>query len=80
MYSSHESELFGFIPFMVDDEKTLLLQLPTYQKAAMATLIIISIVWSNVMKIFIYYNVAGEKLADRPINILILIDQVNFEL
>ena len=78
MNSSRNSELFEFIPFMVDDEKILLLQPTANQMVAMATLIILSIIWFNAMKVFIYYNVAQEKLTDRPINVLILVDQVNY--
>ena len=78
MNSSRNSELFEFISFMVEDEKTLLLQPPAKQMAAMAALIILSIIWSNIIKIFIYHSMAQEKLADRPINVLILVDQVKF--
>ena len=80
MNSSLTPELFGFIQFMVDDERTILLQLPLGPTVAMAAIIAISIVWSNAMKVFIYHSLAQEKLADRPINVLILVDQVTFEL
>ena len=80
MNSSLTPELFRFIPFMVDDERTILLQLPLGPTVAMAAIIAISIVWSNAMKVYIYHSLAQEKLADRPINVLILVDQVTFEL
>ncbi len=41
----------------------------------MTATIFASIFWGNVMRFFIYYNVAQEKFADRPINVLIIVDQ-----
>jgi len=76
MNFTRQTELFGFIEFMVEDERTLLIQMPFYHKVLMFSVITLSILWANLMKIFIYFNLMEEKLTERPINVLILIDQV----
>ena len=70
------SELHEFVSHMTEDERTLLLQVPTYQKVIIMTVSIATLVWGTFMKCFIYYNVSKEKMSERPINILIIIDQV----
>ena len=70
------SELYGFLPHMTEDERTLLFQIPTFQKAMMITTISLSILWGSVMKLFLYHQISQEKWSERPINILTLIDQV----
>ncbi len=70
------SELYGFLPYMTEDERTLLFQIPTFQKATMITTISLSILWGSVIKLFLYHQISQEKWSERPINILTLIDQV----
>ena len=72
----NSSELFEFLPHMTHDEKTLTLAMPLGQKIFFVTVFFCSAVWGSLMKFFIYYNVMREKFTERPINILILIDQV----
>jgi hypothetical protein len=42
----------------------------------MGFIIASSLSWGTLMKCFLYYNIAQEKLTDRPINVLTLIDQI----
>lgn len=72
----NSSELFEFLPHMTHDEKTLTLAMPLGQKIFFVTVFFCSAVWGSLMKFFIYYNIMQEKFSVRPINILILIDQV----
>ena len=61
---------------MTEDDRTLLLQMPIYQKIALSSIILISMVWGSLMKALIYYAISKEKFADRPINVLIVVDMV----
>ena len=70
------SELHNFLPKMVEDERTLLFQIPIGQKALMTCVISISIVWGSLMKALIYSSISKDRWNDRPINVLIIIDQV----
>jgi len=70
------TELYTFTESMIEDERTLLLQMPLYQRLFMASVIILSTIWNSLTKIFIYYHISKEKLTDRPINVLILLDQM----
>ena len=76
MNTSAKSELYTFIPFMVDDERAFIMQLSANETVTVASVIFISVVWGNIMEFFIYFQMAQEKLGDRPINILIFLDQV----
>jgi len=42
----------------------------------MGLVIALSISCGTLMKCFLYYNISQEKLSDRPINVLILIEQI----
>ena len=46
------------------------------QKFFMGLVITLSVSWGTLMKCFLYHTIAKEKLSDRPINVLILIDQI----
>ena len=70
------SELFDFMKNMTEDDRTLLVQMPIYQKIALSSIIVISMVWGSLMKVLIYYAISKEKFADRPINVLIVVDMV----
>ena len=70
------SELFDFMKNMTEDDRTLLVQMPIYQKIALSSIIVISMVWGSLMKVLIYYAILKEKFADRPINVLIVVDMV----
>ena len=72
----NNSEIFGFLPFMVEDERSYSLKLAHTENNIISTIFICTAVWGTLMKIFIYYNLSVEGLSRRPINILILIDQV----
>ena len=72
----NNSEIFGFLPFMVEDERSYSLKLAHTENYIISTIFICTAVWGTLMKIFIYYNLSVEGLSRRPINILILIDQV----
>ena len=72
----NNSEVFGFLPFMVEDERSYSLKLAHTENNIISTIFICTAVWGTLMKIFIYYNLSVEGLSRRPINILILIDQV----
>ena len=72
----NNSELFGFLPFMVDDERSHSLRMPHNEKLIISIIFIVTGVWGTLMKVFIYNNLWMEDLSKRPINILILIDQI----
>ena len=70
------SELFDFMKNMTEDDRTLLVQMPIYQKITVSSIIFISMVWGSLMKVLIYYAISKEKVAERPINVLIVVDMV----
>lgn len=70
------SELFDFIPRMTDNEKSFIFNLSLVEKIIFSSLFIWSIVWGTLMKLFLYYNLKQEKMSERPINVLILVDQL----
>ena len=70
------SELFDFMKNMTEDDRTLLVQMPIYQKITLSSIIFISMVWGSLMKVLIYYAISKEKVAERPINVLIVVDMV----
>ena len=69
-------ELYNFLPQMVDDERSLFFQMPFYQKVLMTLTILLSLAWGTLMKCFIFYCTSKDKWTDRPINVLIVLDQV----
>ena len=50
--------------------------MPFTERLIFVVPLILSVVWGTLMKLFIYYSLWQENLSKRPINILILIDQV----
>ena len=72
---SNNSELFDFLPLMTEDERSLIFSLTSTERIVMTMSFILAVVWGSIMKFFLYYNLAQEKLSERPINLLILVDQ-----
>ena len=73
---SNNSELFDFLPLMTEDERSLIFSLTSTERIVMTMSFILAVVWGSIMKFFLYYNITKEKISERPINILILLDQV----
>ena len=71
-----KSDLFDFLPHMLDDERTLLFQMPLHQKILMGVTITVSMLWGGLIKCFIFYCISREKWMERPINVLIILDQI----
>ncbi len=69
-------ELYDFLLHMREDERTFLLQMPSYQQMILSLIVIISVLWGSLMKFFIYYHISKERWRDKPINVLIVIDMV----
>ena len=69
-------ELFDFIPRMVEDTRTLLFKISNIEKVAMLAIIIASLIWGTLMKLFIYYYISKQKISERPIHILSVADQI----
>ena len=69
-------ELFGFLPQMVDDERSFTFQMQFYLKVLMTLTISLSMIWGTLMKCFIFYCISQEKWTEKPINVLIVLDQV----
>ena len=69
-------ELFDFIPHMVEDQRSLLVKMSPIEKTIMAIIIAGSLVWGSLMKLFIYFYISKQKISERPIHILILLDQI----
>ena len=76
MADLNRNELFDFLPHMLDDERTLLFQMPFYQKILMSIIISVSMLWGILVKCFIFYCISKEKWMERPINVLIILDQI----
>ena len=76
MANLNRNELFDFLPHMLDDERTLLFQMPFYQKILMSLTISVSMLWGILVKCFIFYCISREKWMERPITILIILDQI----
>jgi hypothetical protein len=51
-------------------------QINYHQKILIGLVIALSLSCGTLMKFFLYYNISHEKLSDRPINVLILIEQI----
>ena len=69
-------DLFGFIPYMDEYERTFMLRLPTRERIVLTLVLSLSLIWGTLMKVFVYFNVMNEKFSERPFNVLIIVDQV----
>lgn len=72
----NNSELFEFLPLMTDDQRSSLYVLTSTERGLMITSFTAAVIWGSAMKFFLYYNIMKEKISERPINVLILLDQV----
>ena len=72
----NNSDLFDFLPQMTEDERSVIFILTVTERILVIVGFALTAIWGSVMKFFLYYNVLKEKITERPINILILLDQV----
>ena len=72
----NNSDLFDFLPQMTEDERSVIFILTLTERSLVLVGFALTATWGSVMKFFLYYNVLKEKITERPINILILLDQV----
>ena len=72
----NNSELYEFVAHMTEDQRSLAMTMPFTERLIFVVPLILSVVWGTLMKLFIYYSLWQENLSKRPINILILMDQV----
>ena len=72
----NNTELYEFLSNMIEDERSMTIKMSFAERVVIATAMVFTIFWGTFMKLFIYYNLGQEKLSTRPINILILLDQI----
>ena len=72
----NKTELFNFLPQMTEDERSVIFLLTSAERIFFITCLVLAAIWGSAMKAFLYYNIMKEKISDRPINILILLDQI----
>ena len=72
----NNTELYEFLSNMIEDERSMTIKMSFAERVVIATAMVFTIFWGTFMKLFIYYNLGQEKLSKRPINILILMDQI----
>ena len=72
----NRSELFEFLVNITEDQRSLAYKMPPSQRILIVVIVIATIVWGSMMKCFLYKNFMKEKLSERPINVLIFLDQV----
>ena len=71
----NNSELFNFAPYMVEDERSVLHTVPQYERTSFVVIHAVCGVWGTLMKLFLFFHLKKEKISERPINVLIIIDQ-----
>jgi len=71
----NSSELYDFMTYMTQDERSMSMQFTSHAKVGIVATFVATIVWGSLMKFFLYFNLLQEKLSERPINALILVDQ-----
>ena len=69
-------ELFEFLPSMREDERTNNLKLSTFWRFVLGIFTSASLIWGTAMKQLIYKNFQKIKIIEKPINFLILLDQI----
>ena len=68
-------EELSFINFV--DERSYILQMSSLGKKSLGSLLLLAFIWGNLMKLVIYcYFFGKEKIFEKPINVLIILDQV----
>lgn len=72
----NNSELFDFLPFMVNDERSFSITMQLSERITFGALLCISFTWGSFIKFFIYHEIFRQKFSERPINVLILVDQI----
>ena len=71
----NNSELFEFLPAMINDERSLVYTLQSPERIFLLVISFVCGIWGTFMKLFLFYSLTKEKITERPINILIIIDQ-----
>ncbi len=72
----HE-ELYSFITFMKEDERSYFLKISPFWKMCVGCFTIFVFVSGSFMKFVVYsYFRKNQRISSRPINILILLDQI----
>ena len=69
---------FVFENLQVIDNRSVLLQITQPWNTILVLLILISLIWGTLMKTLVYYHLKKLKIIEKPINLLILLDQVTF--
>ena len=65
------------IASMLEDERAFIFKTPIWMKRVLGTVIAFSLIWGTLMKFHVYsYFYGKEKILDKPINVLSLIDLV----
>ena len=67
---------FVFENLQVIDNRSVLLQITQPWNTILVLLILISLIWGTLMKTLVYYYLKKLKIIEKPINLLILLDQV----
>ena len=74
-WEMNHSELFDFLASMTEDERSLVHTASTLERILIRLILFVCGLWGSFTKLFLLYNLAKEKHSERPINILIIIDQ-----
>ena len=64
------------MPQMTEDERSVIFLLTYAERIFFIAGFACAAIWGTAMKAFLYYNIMQEKISERPINVLILLDQV----
>jgi hypothetical protein len=70
------SDLYSFLDHMIEDDRTLLLSMSPVQKVTTVVILTLSLIWGTLMKVFVYYSISGQKVSERPVNVLIIVEQI----
>ena len=71
----NNTELFDFMPSMTEDERSLAFTIKLPERIFFLVIYCVCGAWGTFMKLFLYYKLMNEKISERPINILVIIDQ-----
>ena len=71
----NSSELFDFLPSMTEDERSVIITAEVPERIFFVAFCFVCGAWGTFMKLFLYHNLTKIKISERPINILIIIDQ-----
>ena len=71
------SEIYDFLPHMTEDERSVIYHLSMTTRVLLVVApVAMASVLGTFLKFFIYYHLLQERLMEKPINALILLDQV----